>query len=107
MLTVAALGQRDWGRRCWHCHETEGVGVQHRGAKGMGGSNEAERPSNGIVLCNLFNGAVEADPDAASLAAAYGYKISRWVDPSSVPVYDALTGTWWRLDDDMGRRQVA
>lgn len=65
----------------------------------MGGSSEAERPSNGIALCNLFNSAVESDSDLARFAEAYGWKISRWQDPAAVPVYDAITGRWWQLLD--------
>lgn len=83
------------------------MGVQHRAAKGMGGNPEAERPSNGIVLCNLFNSDMEANAALRELAVAYGWKVSRWDDPATVPVYDALTGAWWLLGDDWSRRRVA
>lgn len=73
----------------------------------MGGSRSAERLSNGIVLCNLFNVAIEQDAAVAAHATAYGWKVPRWVDPATVPVYDARTGFWWLLDDDGGRRRVA
>lgn len=107
MLTVAYLAERDGGRRCWHCHEEVAVGVQHRAAKGMGGSLDAERPSNGLILCNIFNGDIEADAAARSLAVAYGWKVSKWDDPATVPAYDALTGFWWLLRDDGTRVRVA
>lgn len=106
-LTVARLALRDGGRTCWHCWEEEAVGVQHRCAKGMGGSRALERLSNGIVLCNAFNVAMEQDDSVAAYAVAYGYKVPRWIDPATVPVYDAHTGFWWLLDDGGGRRRVA
>lgn len=106
-LTAARLAERDGGPRCWHCGVEAAIGVQHRGVKGMGGSPDAERPSNGIVLCNALNVAVEQDADVAAWSEAYGWKVSKWVDPATVPVYDAMTGYWWLLLDDWTRVRVA
>lgn len=106
-LTVARLARRDGGRRCWHCWEEVAVGVQHRAAKGMGGYVAAERLSNGLILCNLLNSAAEADQDAAEMCLAYGWKVSKWDDPATVPALEVATGYWWLLDDIGGRRRVA
>lgn len=107
VLTVARLALRDGGRSCWHCWEDVAVGVQHRCTKGMGGSPEAERLSNGVILCNALNVAVEQDAQVAAWATAYGWKVSKWDDPAKVPVLDARTGFWWLLDDAGGRVRVA
>jgi len=109
LLSVARLARRDGGPQpyCLHCGVEEGLGVQHRGVKGMGGSNTAERASNGIILCNLFNVAIEMDAAAAEFAIAYGWKVSRWADPQTIPVYDSRTGYWWALRDDWTRVRVA
>lgn len=103
LLKAARLALRDGGRSCWHCGEDVAVGVQHRAVKGMGGRGDAERPSNGIILCNALNVAVEQDSEVAAWAEAYGWKVSRWVDPATVPVYDAVRGEWWLLRDDWTR----
>lgn len=99
VLTLARLARRDGGPRCWHCYEEVAIGVQHRAAKGMGGSRELERPSNGIALCNLFNSSLESDSELARFAESYGWKLSRTQNPAAVPVYDAVTGYWWQLLD--------
>lgn len=98
LLTVARLAKRD-PRRCIHCGAVDGLTVQHRAAKGMGGSLAAEHPANGVILCWALNVAAEADTGAAELCRAFGWKISRYADPERVPVYDAVDGRWYRLTD--------
>lgn len=98
-LTVARLAERD-GRRCIAHGCVDGLSVQHRAVKGLGGRRTAERWSNGIILCADLNVALEADPGVAAWGRRLGYKVSTHADPSKVPVYDGVTGEWWLLDDN-------
>lgn len=104
-LTVAKLAARD-GRHCLHCGTTDTLTVQHRGVKGMGGRNSAERPSNGIIICWELNVAAEANQAYAEMCLAHGWKISTHADPTQIPVYDATTGSSWLLNDDFGRTKL-
>lgn len=78
--------------------------MQHRIRRGSGGSNEAERPSNGIGLCFAAN---DADANLAGVRPVFerfGWSVSRYDDPSAVPVFDQMAGEWWMLADDWTRR---
>ncbi len=99
-LTVARLALRD-GARCAHCGAVDGLTVQHRGIRGMGGSPAAERPSNGLILCWALNTAIAADAEVAAFAEARGWAISQWADPLEVPVWDEPDGAWYRLGDGL------
>jgi hypothetical protein len=68
----------------------------------MGGRG-ADNPSNIIVLCSLANGLLESDPDFAVVGRSNGWKLSKWGDSLSEPVFDAYRGVWAVLDDDFGR----
>jgi hypothetical protein len=69
----------------------------------MGGSKKrGARLSNQLVLCSWANNAIEADPEWQARALEFGWKISTWADPLTVPVRDAA-GVWWLLDDFGGR----
>lgn len=91
---------------CLHCGETEAIAPNHRANRGMGGSKLRDVPSNLVVLCSIFNGLIESDSRAASLANRYGWKLSSWDSPLEVPVYDARTGTWYLLGNDFSRKVV-
>jgi hypothetical protein len=93
----------DRDSHCLHCGTLEGLVPQHRAGRGMGGSKAANKPSNIIALCALYNGLIESDAERASEARLYGWKLSRWADSLIEPVYDAYTGVWWLLDDHYGR----
>lgn len=80
-----------------------GYSLQHRIARGMGGSTDnpaINRPSNGIVLCGSgttgCHGWVEGHPYEAGRA---GWSVVSWADPTTVPV-KTLTG--WVLLNDRG-----
>lgn len=103
VLTRDKIVRRD-GEYCPHCGATNSLTIQHRIRKGAGGSNDAERPSNGIMLCWAFNVAIEQDADQAAYARSCGWKLTTADDPTAVPVYDATTGDWWLLDDGWNRR---
>jgi hypothetical protein len=88
---------------CLHCGEREAISPNHRKNRGMGGSKLGNKASNLIVLCSLYNGQIESNPDQARFARQMGWKIESWEDPASIPVCDSLTGLWWYLTDDYQR----
>jgi len=100
------LRNRDLAR-CWHCGTSDDtLTVQHRANRGMGGSGPksmAHKPSNLILLCSAFNGAIESDSSAADWARANGIKISKFVDPAFEPIWDHIEQAWFYLDDDWNR----
>lgn len=100
--TWAKYLRRDSGC-CPHCGETERLSPQHRAGRGLGGSKLADRPSNLLVLCSWLNSAMESDAEVADFAKVNGYKIERWQNPESVPVWYASEGRWYYLDDFFGR----
>jgi hypothetical protein len=94
--------------RCQRCGMNVDTGIighsiQHRIARKMGGTNEPHisRASNGLLLCGSgttgCHGLVEAEP---AFAAAMGYAVESWADPTTVP-YCRFDG-WWVLLDDRG-----
>lgn len=92
---------------CLHCGETEAVAPNHRANRGMGGSKAAEVPSNLVLICSVLNGLIESDHRWADLAYANGWKVSKWAEWRDIPVFDAITGTWYLLNDDFTRKVVS
>jgi hypothetical protein len=93
----------DRDKGCWHCGVTDETLVpQHRSNRGMGGHG-SHSPSNIIVLCAVANGLLEHDANFAAVGRSNGWKLSRWGDSLSEPVYDAYRGVWSFLDDNFGR----
>jgi hypothetical protein len=97
--------ERDKG--CVHCGDVETAVPNHRANRGMGGSKKRDHPANIVVLCSMVNGLIESDPQWASTARQYGWKLATWDDPYWVPVFDAVWGGWWLLDDDFGRTRLS
>jgi hypothetical protein len=93
-------------RYCLHCGETEAISPNHRLNRGMGGSKKRDHPANIVVLCSLVNGLIESDAQWATKARTFGWKLSPWDDPTFVPVYEAMWGVWWLLDDEFGRTRA-
>jgi 5-methylcytosine-specific restriction endonuclease McrA len=92
---------------CLHCGlDDDTLVVQHRANRGHGGSKSAANPSNYIVLCSAFNTLIESDAKAAGIAKRYGYKISRYDNPSEKPVYDLVAGAWFILNSDWTKGQL-
>lgn len=92
---------------CLHCGEDEAIAPQHRINRGMGGKNaKADQPSNIVVLCSFANGLAESDAGFARICRDNGWKLHSWASPLDTPVFDAITGVWWYLDNSYGRRQV-
>jgi hypothetical protein len=98
--TRKALFERD-SHRCWHCGSEE-VTVQHRANRGMGGSKEMDNAANLILLCWFVNFEMEASDKKAREAEKYGWKISRYADPTSIPVWHYPSQSWILLNDDWG-----
>lgn len=88
---------------CFHCGETEAISPNHRANRGMGGSKKRDVPSNIFILCSFWNNAIESDAVAAKVAKDYGWKLESWQDPLVEPIYDAISGVWYLLDDKYGR----
>lgn len=103
---MARIARRD-GLRCIHCGTTDALTCQHRGVKGTGGRNSAERPSNGIILCWALNVAIEQDAELAAWAEEMGWKISTHADPTTIAVYDTTEAAAFLLDDAWNRVEVA
>jgi len=100
------LIQRDGGG-CVCCGETEAIAPNHRANRGMGGARKnsyLNLPSNLVTLCSKTNFLIEADAKEADRATAFGWKVSRYMDPKTVPVFDAKLGRWYLLDDNYGRQ---
>lgn len=97
----------DRDKACLHCGLFDDtLVVQHRGNRGMGGFRAGNAASNLIVLCAAMNLKIESNAVYANLALDYGWKISRYADPLTSPVYSAIDGEWYLLDDDFGRKVV-
>ena len=95
---------RDKG--CPHCGSTgENLIPQHRSNRGMGGGKSKDRPSNIIVMCSLANGLMESSASFATLARAYGWKLSAGEKPEETPVY--LIGGWFTLDNNFRKEKAS
>jgi hypothetical protein len=90
---------------CWHCGETNDLVPHHRRNKGMGGSKIANTYDNLMMVCALYNGAMESDWEVARYARAWGRKIASW-DALNKPVFDTVAWAWYVLDSDGGKREI-
>lgn len=97
----------DRDRGCVHCGRTDTIVPHHRANRGMGGSKVRDVPSNIIVMCSYWNGAMESDARAAEVARKYGWKLSGHDTPKDRDVYYPAEGVWYRLDDDYGKELVS
>ena len=93
---------RDQGR-CYHCGTTEALIPHHRSNRGMGGSKLRDVPSNIITICFEFNYLMESDPFQARTAVEKGWKLRAGQDPLRVPVWDAVDGLGYLLQDNFER----
>jgi hypothetical protein len=96
----------DRDKYCLHCGTDTTLIPNHRANRGMGGSKKRDVPSNIVVLCAEFNGRIESNERAASVAREMGWKLWSWENPKNVPVYDSVTNEWFYLDDLFGRTVV-
>ena len=96
--------QRD-GDECVHCGTTEGLTLQHRINRGLGGSKLRDGAANLLVLCGLSNQRLESSSAFADLGRVMGWKLRSWEDPETVPVRYA-SGDFYYLND-RGTRVLA
>ena len=89
--------QRD-GDECVHCGTTEGLTIQHRAGRGMGGSKTLDGPENLVVMCALSNQRLESSAAFADLGRTMGWKIRRSEDPTTIPVRYA-SGDFYYLNN--------
>ena len=93
------------GEQCVHCGTTEGLTIQHRANRGMGGSKLLDTASYLVVMCAEANQRLESSAAFADLGRTLGWKIRRSEDPESVPVRYA-SGDFYYLND-RGTRVLA
>ena len=104
----ARLVARDGGG-CVCCGETTAISPNHRANRGMGGASKdswLNAPSNYVTLCSRMNDLIERDADYARLAISYNWKISKYDDPLTKPVFDKKTALWYYLDNSYNRIEV-
>lgn len=87
------------GEACWHCGATDGLSIQHRANKGMGGSKNRDRLDNLLTFCLEGNQRMESDANFANVARDNGWKLSSWT-PYSSPVWNAWQRQWFVIDLD-------
>jgi hypothetical protein len=90
---------------CWHCGAVTGLIPHHRINRGMGGSKARHKPSNILVMCAEINGLMESDPEIASKARRYGWKLESWRDTEKEAVYSRVDDAWYTLKDDFSIRK--
>lgn len=81
-----AIYERDGA--CLGCGQSRDWTVQHRVARGMGGTRTKMTTTHGIYLCGSgttgCHGWTEAHPDQARIL---GWRVDRDIDPATVPVW--------------------
>jgi hypothetical protein len=97
-------------KHCLHCGKTDDTLIpQHRANRGFGGAGRKSvlnLPSNLIVFCAEANYLIESDAVWADRARLFGWKLSRWADPSVTPVYDLPNMIYCILGDDYSRVEL-
>jgi hypothetical protein len=97
----------DRDKRCYHCGTSDGTLIpQHRINRGMGGSKKLDTPSNIIVFCSMANFLIESSAEEADRAKRYGWKLERWQDTTSAPVFDLASGVWFVIDNSYNRTET-
>jgi hypothetical protein len=94
---LAALRARDGDVCAWSGIETETLVPHHRANRGAGGFKGADRLSNLVLVDSIANGRFESD--LQQKAKLLGFKISRYADPESIPLFHKVHG-WVLLKDD-------
>lgn len=88
---------------CWHCGDDTDLVPHHRKNRQAGGSKQREQDvTNIILICALWNGAMESSADDANAARSAGHKLRSWQSTFN-PVYDMPSGRWYRLTSDGGK----
>ena len=90
--------QRD-NYRCVHCGATEGLTLQHRINRQMGGSKTRDGIENLVTLCGLANHRLEVNSTFAAKGVTLGWKLRSWQNPTEVPVWYEPDGNFFFLTD--------
>lgn len=91
---------------CWHCGATADLVPHHRKNRGMGGSRNLDVLSNLVLVCSLYNGAMESDSTVQSTARELGHKL-RQSDLLSKPLFDNVGKQWFTLDNEGNKIAVS
>jgi len=94
---VRALRERDGDVCAWSGVETDTLVPHHRANRGAGGFKAGDRLSNLVLVDAIANGRFEHD--LQHKAKLLGFKISRYADPESIPLFHKAWG-WVLLKDD-------
>lgn len=97
---------RDLACPCGCINREDTYVPQHRVNRGMGGSKLLDRPSNILVMCSQTNGQIESDPEMATMARGFGWKLSSWEVPEEASFYDIRTDTLNLIDNDFNRTNL-
>lgn len=91
---------------CWHCGSDVDLVPHHRKNRQAGGSKSREQDiTNVILVCALYNGAMESSAEVAAQARKWGHKLRSWQDTFN-PVFDFVSGRWYRLNSDGGKTET-
>lgn len=101
----AIYNRDDW--QCVHCGTTQGLSIQHRINRGMGGSKRRDSLSSLITLCAIANQRLESDAQFAQAGRYYGWKLNSYENPENEPVYYAPKDAWYTLDNKGGMKEVS
>lgn len=83
---------------CYHCGLEEDLVPHHRRNRGMGGSKLLDTLDNLMMVCAIYNGAMESDSRVAAQARTWNHKMPLW-EKQNLPVFD-IGGGWWYLHED-------
>jgi len=71
----------------------------------MGSSKVLDTLQNVILVCSLYNGAMESDAAVANEARDLGHKLSKFASPTA-PVFDNWAKKWFYLDEKGGKTET-
>jgi hypothetical protein len=70
----------------------------------MGGSKLLDTFDNLMMVCAIYNGAMESDSRVAAQARTWNHKMPLW-EKQNLPVFD-IGGGWWYLHEDGTKTQA-
>lgn len=90
-----------------HCYPGD-YSLQHRRARGMGGSKNplARSAGNAVTMCGSgTTGCHGYAEQHRTESASRGFTVAQWQNPHDIPIRD-FNGTWWLLREDGGRDET-
>lgn len=75
----------------------------------MGGSKAPDitGSANIITFCSMANGLAESDSGFAQLCRERGWKISRYEDPTTAPIWNVGDARWYLLGADGSKTPIS